>query len=262
MTRNTWRLSRPASIFLAWAIVLVIACMATIPAQAGIVSFAGVTPLGGPPAPSVLPGAQPPVPTPIVFLETVGVIGARAGLPVDHVVTGDVAVAPVTSGGVVNPLLVDGSIPSGTPFESYLFHFDPADTVIPSLANTYPGSSIVFSNKILGVQLFSSADPLQKPALIPYIGTLEAGDAVVAANGGPPLAYYPGGLVNRGMEEDAMTITNSGFGILLAGQAFGAQIDQIRILVSVPEPASLAMAFVAIFGIMGLGRTRSTAVGS
>ena len=53
-------------------------------------------------------------------------------------------------------MLVNGVIPAGTPFESYLFHFDPTDTVIPSVANSYPGSSILFSNKILGVQLFSA----------------------------------------------------------------------------------------------------------
>ena len=45
-------------------------------------------------------------------------------------------------------------------------------------------------------------------------------------------------------------------------KAFGAEIDQVRILVAVPEPTSLAMAFVAILGIMGLGRTRSKSVRS
>jgi hypothetical protein len=259
MTRKLGRFIRPDSIFFAWALVFVVACLGAIPAQAGIVSFSGVTPLGGPPAPNVLPGSQPPIPTPIVFLETTGIVGA-GGLPVDHLVTGNVTAAPVTSGGVVNPLLVSGSIPAGTPFESYLFHFDPADNAIPSAANFYPGSSILFSQKILGVQIFSSADPLKKPNPTPYTGTLEAGDLAVAASGGPPVAYYPFGLLNRGMEEDALQINNAGFGITVAGESDGAQIDQIRILVSVPEPASLSMAFIAILGIMGLGRTRSRAV--
>jgi hypothetical protein len=261
MTRKLGRLSRPDSIFLALAIVIVVACLGAIPAQAGIVSFSGVTPLGGPPAPNVLPGSQPPAPNPIVFLETAGAVGA-GGLPVDHLVTGALPVTPVTTGGVVSPILVNGSIPAGTPFESYLFHFDPADAVVPSAANFYPSTSILFSNKILGVQVFSSADPLQKPAPTPYVGTLESGDLQVAASGGPPVAYYPFGLINRGLEEDSIGFTAGGFGISLAGKAFGVEIDQVRILVSVPEPSSLAMAFVAILGIMGLGRTRSKAARS
>ena len=59
-----------------------------------------------------------------------------------------------------------------------------------------------------------------------------------------------------------MAIIAGGFGIKLAGKAFGVEIDQVRILVAVPEPTSLAMAFIAIFGIMGLGRTRARAVRS
>src|SRR6187549_3296339 len=98
MTRKRGRHNRPESIFLAWALVFVVACLGAIPAQAGIVSFSGVTPLGGPPAPNVLPGSQPPVPNPIVFLETVGVVGA-GGLPVDHVVTGIMPITPATTGG-------------------------------------------------------------------------------------------------------------------------------------------------------------------
>jgi hypothetical protein len=259
MTRNLWRLSRPEAIFFASTLALAVACFA-VPADAGIVGSAGVTVLVGPPVPNVHPGSQPASP-PIIFLETVGVVGP-GGLPVDHLVTGNMAAAPVESANIVNPLLVSGSIPAGTPFESYLFHFDPPDVPFPGPANFYPGSSILFSNQILGVQLFSSADPLQKPALTPYTGTLEAGDLAVAANGGPPVAYYPFGLATRGMEEDAMAITNGGFGILLGGEADGIQIDQVRILVAVPEPASLAMVFSAILGIMVLGRTRSKAVRS
>ena len=76
MTRKLGRLSRPESIFFAWALVFVVACLCAIPVQAGIVSFSGVTPLGGPPAPNVLPGSQPPAPNPIVFLETAGIVGA------------------------------------------------------------------------------------------------------------------------------------------------------------------------------------------
>jgi hypothetical protein len=158
---------------------------------------------------------------------------------------------------VVSPLLVSGVIPAGTPFESYLFHFDPLDSPIPTPANFYPGSSITFSTPIIGVQLFSSAAPLVKPVPTPYVGKLETGDAAVALNGGPPLGYYPGGVAFRGLEEDAMAIAAGGLTITLAGEADGVEIDQVRIFVAVPEPGSLVMAFIAILGIMGLGRTRS-----
>ena len=258
MTRKLGRLRRPESIFLAWALVFVVACLGAIPAQAGIVSFSGVTPLPGPPAPNVLPGSQPPIPTPIIFPELPGTGTAIGAIPVDH--NGSVVVAsPVESANIVNPALVSGFIAPGTRYESYLFHFDPADTTIPSAANFYPLSSITFSTKIIGVQLFSSAAAgLQKPALTPYVGTLESGDSLPVFWGGPIPPYYPGGLATRGLEEDSMAIVAGGFGINLAGEADGVQIDQVRIFVAVvPEPTSLAMAFVAIFGIMGLGRTRS-----
>lgn len=263
MTRKLGRLRRPESIFFVGALVFVVACLSAMPAQAGIVSFSGVTPLPGPPAPNVHPGSQPPVPTPIIFPEFAGTGFALAGgIPVDH--DGSVVVAaPVESTSVVNPLLVSAVIPAGTPYESYLFHFDPADSAIPSLANFYPLSSVTFSNKIIGVQLFSSAfTTLQKPALTPYVGKLESGDSLPVFFGGPIPPYFPGGLSTRGLEEDSMAIIAGGFGITLAGEAAGVQIDQVRIFVAVPEPASLAMAFVAVLGIMGLGRTRSKAVRS
>jgi hypothetical protein len=265
MKLNLRRFSRPEANIFACVLVLTLAIFAAVPAaHAGIVSFSGVTPLPGPPAPNVLPGSQPPLPTPIVFNELAGVggvgIAPAGGIPVDH--DGSVAVAaPVETGNVINPLLVSGVIPAGTPFESYLFHFDPLDVAIPGPGNFYPLSSIVFSNKIIGVQLFTTGfTALQKPAATPYVGKLEAGDAAIAFNGGPPLAYYPGGLIFRGLEEDAMAIVSGGFGINLAGEADGVQIDQVRIFVAVPEPTTLTMAFAGILGIMGLGRTRSRAV--
>jgi hypothetical protein len=208
----------------------------------------------------VLPGSQPPLPTPIIFPEFINGTVLAGGIPVDH--NGSVVVAaPVESGNVVNPLLVKSVIPAGTKVDSYLFHFDPADTGIPTAANFYPLSSVVFSTKILGVQLFTTGfTALQKPALTPYVGTLEAGDSVPVFYGGPTPPYYPGGLISRGLEEDAMAITSGGFGIDLAGEADGVEIDQVRIYVaSVPEPTTLTMAFAGILGIMGLGRTRSRA---
>jgi hypothetical protein len=149
-------------------------------------------------------------------------------------------------------------IPAGTYFDSYLFHFDPADSATTTAANFYPGASILFSTKILGVQLFTSGfAALKKPAATPYVGTLEAGDAVIAANGGSPPAYYPGGMMYRGMEEDAIQIASGGFQIILAGEASGVEIDQVRIFVdAVPEPNSIVLATAGLFGLALLAISR------
>src|SRR3954464_12319703 len=106
MMRTMWRLSRPESILFVWAVVAVV-CLSAISAQAGIVSFSGVTPLAGPPAPGVHPGDQPPLPTPIVFPEVLNGVAPVGGIAVDH--NGSVvSAAPVVSSNVVNPLLMSG----------------------------------------------------------------------------------------------------------------------------------------------------------
>jgi hypothetical protein len=227
--------------------------------QAGIVSFANVAPLLGPPPPpvgGVYPGTQEPTVLPIVFPEFInGVIGG-AGLRVDH--NGSViAVSPATTASVVNPLLVSAVLPAGTRFDSYLFHFDPspASTAFYGVASP---ASIQFDTKIIGVQLFTqNAVSLQKPALTPYVGTLEAGDIEVAANGGPSLLYYPVTEVSRGLEEDFIGIGLGGFQIMLQGIALGGEIDQVRVIVAaVPEPASLALVSMGLLGLFFSGITR------
>jgi hypothetical protein len=227
-------------------------CFAVVPdVHAGIVSASGVT-VTGAPGGGVTPGASTTPNLPIIFPEVVGGVVGAGGMPVDHKVSGVVVVNPVRSGNVVSPLLVDGTIPAGTAYDSYSFHFDPVDGPLPT---AYPLADIVFSTKILGLQLFSSGDAsLQKPALTPYVGKLENGDGIAF-----PPAYYPMGLATRGVETgDALEIAAAGFELRLAGLATGIEIDQVRIFVEIPEPATLTMAFAAILGIMGLGtRTRA-----
>jgi hypothetical protein len=221
-------------------------------ANAGIFSFANVTPLLGPPPPpvgGVFPGSQEPTVLPIVFPEVLnGVVGAN-GLPVDH--NGSVvAVTPATTASIVNPLLIDTVIAPGTRFDSYLFHFDPSSNSSP-FYGVASVASVTFDTKIIGVQLLTqNAVGLQKPAATPYVGKLEAGDAAVAANGGPTLAYYPGTNVDRGLEEDFMGIGAGGFQIMLQGIALGSEIDQVRIIVeAVPEPTTFAMATMGLLGL-------------
>jgi hypothetical protein len=241
-------------------------CAQSAHAAFGISAVVGATQLPGPPPPDVLPGSneQPvgspiPISTPIVFHEVLGgaIVPdtptpehplANLGLDVDHDGS-NVSAAPVVTSNVVNPLLISTLIPVGTQFNSYLFHFDPAGS--PTIA--IYDSTITFENPIIGVQLFSNGFNLQKPVGTPYQGTLEQGDSQVALNGGPPVTYYPGsanypplGLSSRGVEEDALQITISGTQLRLTGQAFGNEIDQVRILTAVPEPGS-AIAWTMVF---------------
>jgi len=254
MSWNLWRINRHRFTFFACALVLFLGVftLASV-CDAGIVGSSAVTVLGAPPAPNVLPGSNTTTPNPIIFPEVLGGVIPAGGLAVDH--DGSVVAAtPVETGNIVNPLLVSAVIPAGTVVESYLFHFDPPDAAFPGPGNFYPASSILFSTKILGVQLFTSGfAALQKPALTPYVGKLEAGDAAIAAMGGPAPAYYPGGVLFRGLEEDAMAITDGGFGITLAGEADGVQIDQVRIIVAVPEPTSVVLALAGLIGLSFFG---------
>ncbi len=247
----TLKLRRPRQhqqniLILPAVLVLSVGFLVTIPVQAGIVSSSAVTVLASPPAGDVHPGTNTTVPDPIIFPEVLGGVVPAGGVAVDH--DGSVVVtSPVESANVVKPALVAGVIPAGTLVDSYLFHYDPQN---PPISANFYDSTILFSNKILGVQLFTSAyTTLQKPAGTAYVGQLEAGDSAVAAMGGPAVGYYPAGLSYRGMEEDAMQITNGGFGIELAGEVDGAEIDQVRIFVAVPEPNSVLLALIGLLGL-------------
>jgi hypothetical protein len=232
--------------------VVVLAFQSPTFVRAGIVSFSGVTVLGGPPAPNVLEGSYelPGNASPVIFPEFVfpGVAPA-GGVAVDH--DGSViASTPVRTGNDVNPALVDTVIAAGTLIESYYFHFDPDDSTF-DLSNFYPTTSIQFSAPIIGVQVFTAGDTsLRKPTPIPYVGTLEDGDAVVALNGGPGPGYYPSGVIAHGLDEDSMGIDLAGFRINLNGKAFGSEIDQVRIFVQgVPEPGSMALAVTGLLAL-------------
>jgi hypothetical protein len=240
------------------SLVALIAALQVQPADAafGIASVAGAIELPGPPPPSVLngdPNGAQEGGLPIIFPEVlnatvVATVAHPLGLDVDHDGSNVVA-APTISGNVVNPLLVDTTIPVGAGFNSYLLHFDPVAK--PFFA--FYVATINFDNPIIGVQLFSSAFDLNKPSGTPYKGTLEQGDVQVGINGGPPLAYYPGGVDFRGVEEDAFILSIIGNTLILAGSTSGPEIDQIRILTAptlgppVPEPATaLTWAIIAI----------------
>jgi hypothetical protein len=244
-------------------LILAVAAMAATWAQPALAAFGitgvpiGATQVPGPPPPNVDPGnpfGGNEGALPIIFHEILGGTIGAGGLDVDHDGSNVVA-QPTVSGNVVNPLLIDATIPAGTFFNSYLFHFDPVGT--PFFA--FYVSTINFDNPIIGVQLFSNGFLLEKPSGTGYIGTLELGDAMI----GPmiPVApgYYPTGIDYRGVEEDAFVLAIAGNQIMIGGSAHGFEIDQIRILTvgtepmgGVPEPASAAawaiIGFVCCFG--------------
>jgi hypothetical protein len=225
----------------------------------GITSTAGATESLAP-LPSVYPGASEAT-LPVIFPEILGaVVRNPNGLPVDHDGSAVVA-APTISGNVVNPALISATLPQGTSFNSYLFHFDPVGS--PFFA--FYVSTITFDQPIIGVQLFSNGFALQKPAGNPYIGTLEAGDSEVLLDGGPigvpPIlrpTYYPGGVAFRGLEEDAFILAISGTTVMIAGSANGTEIDQVRILTAgpletaVPEPmTAITWSIISVIGCSG-----------
>lgn len=224
----------------------------------GIGTVSGATPLPSPPPPSVTPGVTEGV-LPIIFPEVLGgtIVPLPAhplGMDVDHDGSNVVA-APTISGNIVNPNLISSTIPAGTKFNSYLFHFDPVGS--PFSASYI--STITFDNPVIGVQLFGDAFTLQKPVGNPYVGTEEQGDLQVALNGGPPLVYYPGGVPSRGIEEDAFMLAISGGNtVILAGSAHGPEIDQVRIITAspvfggTPEPATFtSWAIITALGTCG-----------
>ncbi len=255
MNRNLSSLCPRSASIVAWLLGIVAICLASSFAEAGIVSSSGVTVLAAPPPGNVLPGTNTTNPNPIIFPEVIGGVVPAGGIAVDH--DGSVVTAgPLESGNLVNANLVPAVIATGTRVDSYFLHFDPTDP--PPNAHFYD-SSILFSGKILGVEVFTSAfASLQKPAATPYVGTLEAGDAAVIAMGGPGAAYYPVGLNYRGMEEDGFQITNGGFSIEFGGEVDGLEIDQARIFVAsaVPEPNSIFLAFMGLLGLAFLHITR------
>jgi hypothetical protein len=232
----------------------------------GVTSVVGATLLPAPPPPNALPGSNEvplgfpvPVGDPLLFPEVLGgvIIDSSplgAGLDVDHDGSNVVA-SPTISGNVVNPLLIDTTIPVGTSFNSYMFHFDPAAAPDIGLYIT----TINFDSPVLGVQLFSDGFALEKPSGSSYTGTLEQGDfqMFVQAGGVPPYfvpGYYATGLASRGVEEDFFMLAIAGNTVRLVGSSSGVEIDQVRILTGVgpggiPEPASgMAWALISFLG--------------
>jgi hypothetical protein len=222
------------------AVALVAAALCRpVYAVLGITSVSGAT-LTAAPA-GVLPGPGPfstENALPIIFPEILGGTLA-ASLPVDHDGSNIVSPGPaVNANSVVNSAFISATLPPGTKYNSYLFHFDPLPASVPFYI-----SNIRFDNKVIGVQIFSNGyTNLQKPLNTPYVGTLETGDVAVGGS-----VVYPTGVSYRGLDEDEFALVISNNDVSLMGIAIGGQIDQVRILTSVPEPTTFI-----VWGIIAL----------
>jgi hypothetical protein len=244
-------------------LTLSLAACALLQAQAALAAF-GISSVSGdvihisPSQVPVLPGnpnGSSEDPDAIIFREVQGGLVGAGGLNVDHDGSNVVA-APIISVNTIHPNLIPTTLVAATLFDSYMFHFDPIG--IPTGSNPFYVATVNFDNPIIGVQLFSNSYPLLD-GVNPYVGTLEDGDAAVVANGGPPAAFYPSGNISRGVEEDFFQIAISGSQLLLAGKAFGTEIDQVRILTVgtipqgfVPEPiAALTWGILSFIAYAG-----------
>jgi hypothetical protein len=152
----------------------------------------------------------------------------------------DLAVDITTSGTFgLEAQLTPGLIPAGTRVSSFFLHFDPVGTPEDPFSAFAAGSLVFESNRpILGVMVLGPA--------------LSASDAIV----GLPGTTYPTGDGSRGLglvPQDIINITADQLSVTLAVAA-GAGVDQVRVIVGVPEPNTVALLGLAVIGLVGWRR--------
>jgi hypothetical protein len=205
--------------------------MAT-PAPAAFVTI-GAVELADPPPISVVQGATESNTTIIVFPE------------LDNIVLDEDLAVDITTSGTfgTEAQLTPGVIPAGTRVSSRFLHFDPVGTPENPYAAFAAGSVVFTSDRpILGVMVLGP--------------NLSASDAIV----GLPGTTYPTGDGSRGLGlvmQDIINITPDQLSVTLAVAA-GAGVDQVRVIVAVPEPSTVALLGLAAIGLIaGCRRRRS-----
>lgn len=135
-----------------------------------------------------------------------------------------------------------GTIPAGTQVTDYLLHYDFNGTG----GNNNAVGTITFNTPILGLIVFDSA--------------LNNSDAVFGVAG---VTYYTGidrGLdnntVNQGNGDDDFSVTNNSLTFNISGWTTTNIIDEVRVIVAVPEPATFMMPLLAVVSL-GLARRKS-----
>jgi hypothetical protein len=132
-----------------------------------------------------------------------------------------------------------GSIAAGTQVTDYLLHYDFNGTG----GNNDAVGTITFSTPILGLMVFDSA--------------LNNSDAVLGVAG---VTYYTGidrGLdnntVNQGHGDDQFSVTNNGLTLNITDWTTTNIIDEVRVIVAVPEPATFIVPLLAAISL-GIAR--------
>jgi hypothetical protein len=201
------------------------------PVSAAFVTVGSVQ-LADPPPLSVVQGATESNTTIVTFPELE-----------DVVLLADLAVDITTSGTFgLEAQITPGVIPAGTKVSSRFLHFDPVGTPEDPYSAFAAGSIIFTSDRpILGVMVLGPA--------------LSASDSIV----GLPGTTYPTGDGSRGLgllPQDIINITADQLSVTLAVAA-GAGIDQVRVIVAVPEPNSVALLALTVIGLVGWRRRRA-----
>jgi len=140
---------------------------------------------------------------------------------------------------------VPGIIPSGTPVDSFLVHFDAVGQ--PTIAQV-----------VQWALTFNPADQIL--GLIYNDATLDASDFLGAAG-----TAYPTGVQFRGTTgtlEGTDDILFNAINDVVSMQSVTVEVDQIRIvLVAIPEPTSMMLATMAAIGGIVLTRVRRCGLG-
>ncbi len=142
----------------------------------------------------------------------------------------------VGSTNTANP----GLIPAGTRVSSYLVHYDTVGQPIDPLG---VGWFFGFQNtdRIIG--------------LIYSDGLLDASDYL-----GAPGTTYPTGAAYRGMtgfNEGADQLNSGQFAALSGAQSVTVEVDQIRLILAVPEPGSITLTAAALPALLFSFRRRN-----
>jgi PEP-CTERM motif len=182
---------------------------AATPASADIVSVSGSLDIIG--APANLNNTLPPQSNTrsMIFFER------------DTVLTSNLAVDASGSGSF--PPLNGGTVPTGTPLETYMIFSNPV-----SGTHTYDGS-VTFAENILGVVVLDAS--------------LDRTDAIL---GSPTTLYQLGNSRGLELSQDSFTIDPSLHTVTFHFET-STFTDQIRVLLrTVPEPGSFALALVGL----------------
>ncbi len=138
-----------------------------------------------------------------------------------------------------------GALPAGTQLVDYLLHYDRRSGDPSNVSGT-----ITFSGQILGLILFDAS--------------LNQSDAVLGVAG---VTYFTGqfrgidnNTQNQGLGDDEFSVTNNKLTFNIDAWSTTNAIDEVRILVAVPEPATFVAPVLTAVVVAFLALRRHTRV--